>query len=71
MAARTNTSRVTLARLERGELSVGMAVLARVLGVLGLEEHLDRIAHDDPLGQRLEDLALKRPRRSGREKVEP
>lgn len=71
MAARTNTSRLTLSRLERGELSVGLAVLTRVLSVLGLEEHLDRIAQDDPLGQRLEDLALRRPRRSGREKVEP
>ncbi len=70
LATRTNTSRLTISRLERGEPSVGLAVLTRVLGVLGLEDHLDLIAQDDPLGQRLEDLALKRPRRSGREKAE-
>ncbi len=62
LAARVGTTRVTLARLERGELSVSMGLLARVLGVLGLEADLDRIAADDELGQRLQDIRLPRPR---------
>lgn len=62
LAARVGTTRVTLARLEHGELSVSMGLLARVLGVLGLEADLDRIAADDELGQRLQDIRLPRPR---------
>lgn len=63
MGARVDASRVTLARLERGELTVGLAVLVRVLGVLGLEDDLDALARDDELGKRLQDLELRRPRR--------
>lgn len=64
LAARVDVTRTTLERLERGELSTSLGVLARVLGVLGLEEDLDRIAQDDELGQRLQDVRLTRPRRS-------
>lgn len=63
MAARVDASRMTLARLEQGELTVGLAVLVRVLGVLGLEDDLDTLARDDELGKRLQDLELRRPRR--------
>jgi len=63
LAARVDVNRHTLARLERGNLSTSVAVLARVLGVLGLEEDLDRLAQDDELGQRLQDVRLPRPRR--------
>ncbi len=64
LAARVNVSRGTLSRLEHGDLSTGLGVLARVLGVLGLEEDLDRLAQDDELGQRMQDVRLRRPRRS-------
>jgi hypothetical protein len=50
--------------LEKGELSTSLGVLARVLGVLGLEEDLDLIARDDELGRRMQDVRLPRPRRS-------
>ncbi len=68
LAARVDVTRATLARLERGELSTSLGVLARVLGVLGLEEDLDRIAQDDELGQRIQDIRLRRPRRSPKER---
>jgi transcriptional regulator with XRE-family HTH domain len=61
MAARVGTTRITLARLERGEFSVGLGLLARILGVLGLEADLDQIARDDELGHRLQDIRLPRP----------
>jgi transcriptional regulator with XRE-family HTH domain len=62
LAARVGTTRATLTRLERGDLSVGLAILVRVLSVLGLEADLDQIARDDELGERIQDVRLRRPR---------
>lgn len=64
LAKRVDVTRDTLARLERGDLATSLGMLARVLGVLGLEEDLDRLARDDELGQRLQDVRLRHPRRS-------
>lgn len=66
LAARVDVTRATLTRLEKGELTTSLGVLARVLGVLGLEEDLDAIARDDELGRRMQDVRLRRPRRSPR-----
>ena len=63
MAARVDASRTTIYHLERGDLSVSLAILVRVLAVLGLEEDLDLIARNDLLGQRLQDLSLRQPRK--------
>lgn len=65
MAVRVGASRATIQRLERGSLQVSLAVLARVLEVLGLDEQIDAIALGDELGEQLSDARLKRPRRSG------
>jgi len=65
LATRVDVTRHTLSRLERGDLSTSLGVLARVFAVLGLEEDLDLLARDDELGQRLQDVRLPRPRRSG------
>ncbi len=64
MAARVDASRTTIYHLERGDLSVSLAILVRALSVLSLEEDLDLIARDDVLGQRLQDLSLRQPRRA-------
>ncbi len=63
MAARVGATRPTLRRLEQGNPSISLALLVRTLGVLGLEEDIDRIAGVDEVGRRLQDLGLKRPRR--------
>jgi transcriptional regulator with XRE-family HTH domain len=63
MAERTGVSRMTLYHLERGELSVGLGVLVRALGVLGLEDDLDLVAANDELGRRLVDAAARPARR--------
>lgn len=63
LAARVGASRATIHRLEQGDVSVSLAILLRVLAVLGLEGDLDLIARDDELGQRLQDAALRQPRR--------
>lgn len=64
MAARVDASRMTLRALERGALTPSLGLLARALGVLGLEEDLDGLARDDELGRRLQDLRIERPRRA-------
>jgi transcriptional regulator with XRE-family HTH domain len=64
LAERVNTTRATLTRLERGDLTVSLALVVRVLGVLGLEEDLDKLAADDELGRRLQDVRMPRPRRA-------
>lgn len=63
MAERMGVSRMTLYSLEKGDLSVGLGVLVRALGVLGLDEDLDHIAADDELGRRLADTAVRPARR--------
>lgn len=62
MAARVDASRMTVWRLEKGDLSAGLALLVRILAVLGLESDIEQIARDDQLGQRLQDLRLRSPR---------
>ncbi|MDQ6879248.1 MAG: helix-turn-helix domain-containing protein [Candidatus Dormibacteraeota bacterium] len=64
LAARVGASRITLARLERGDLSASLGLLVRLLGVLGLDADLDQLARDDELGKRLQDVRLRRPRRA-------
>lgn len=64
LAERADTSRMTIHRLEHGETSVGLGVLVRVLGVLGLIDDLGAVARDDVLGRQLQDAALPRPSRS-------
>jgi transcriptional regulator with XRE-family HTH domain len=71
LAERVNTTRTTLTRLERGDLTVSLALLVRVLGVLGLEEDLDKLAADDELGRRLQDVRMPRPRRARIERPVP
>lgn len=66
MAERMDVSRPTLYRLERGDLSVGLGVLVRALGVIGLDGDLAALAADDELGHRLAD-ASSTPKRRRRE----
>jgi transcriptional regulator with XRE-family HTH domain len=70
MAERMDVDRNTLMSLERGELSVGLGVLVRALGVLGLEGDLGRVADDDEVGRRLVDAAAT-PARRGKPDAAP
>jgi transcriptional regulator with XRE-family HTH domain len=63
MAERAFVSRPTLRRLERGETSVSLSLLARVLEVLSMEADLDGIAANDEVGHRLADARTPMPRR--------
>ena len=64
MAERMGVSRLTLRSLERGDLAVGLGVLVRALGVLGLDDDLALLAADDAVGRRLVDAAATPARRT-------
>lgn len=60
MAQRVGISRDTLNRLEKGDAAIGLGTWLRALRVLGLDADLDRVAAEDPVGRKLQDLELQR-----------
>jgi len=63
VATRIGVSTPTLAQLEAGNPRTSLATLLRLLEVLGLGTDIDRIAVDDELGRRLQDIAQVAPPR--------
>ncbi len=67
LASRAGISIPTLRKLERGHAGVSVATFLRILQVLGLAGDIDRLAADDELGRRLQDIGQKgAPRRRRR-----
>lgn len=62
VAERAGISRKTLYRVERGDPSVSFGAYVRVMQVLRLEGDLAKLAADDVMGRKLQDLQLKAPR---------
>jgi transcriptional regulator with XRE-family HTH domain len=58
IAERTGLSKPTLRNIERGESTVSIGHYLRVLAVLGLAEDLSRVALDDEMGRKLQDVEL-------------
>jgi transcriptional regulator with XRE-family HTH domain len=63
VAARVGVSKQTLAKLEAGNPSTSLATTLRLLQVLGLGQDIDRLAADDELGRKLQDLEQPAPPR--------
>lgn len=58
VAERANISRPTLLAIEKGYPTVAIGSYAQVLFVLNLEKDLLKVATDDMLGRKLQDMAL-------------
>lgn len=58
MAERTGLSKPTLRKIERGDGSVSIGHYLLVLSVLGLADDLIKVARDDELGRKLQDIDL-------------
>lgn len=69
VAERAGISRQTLTRIEAGEPNVTFVHLFQVMRVLGLGEDIDKLAMDDEMGRKLQDLDLKTPRRGPKRKA--
>jgi transcriptional regulator with XRE-family HTH domain len=59
IAERTGLSRLTVRKIEQGDPTVSIGHYVAVLGVLGLVEDLAKVASDDALGRKLQDIKLK------------
>ncbi|MCC6662694.1 MAG: helix-turn-helix transcriptional regulator [Polyangiaceae bacterium] len=71
LAARAGISIPTLRKLEQGEAGISISAVVRILQVLGLAADLDRLAADDELGRRLQDIHQKGPPRGRRRSTPP
>ncbi|NLB64549.1 MAG: helix-turn-helix transcriptional regulator [Fibrobacter sp.] len=58
VAERAGISRSTLYLIEKGEPSVALGAYFNVLRVLGLQDDFAKLATDDVLGRKLQDLEL-------------
>ena len=58
ISERTGLSRLTIRKIEKGDPSVSIGHYLAVLSVLGLAEDLTRVAADDELGRKLQDIKL-------------
>jgi transcriptional regulator with XRE-family HTH domain len=63
VAERAGIARKTLYRAEQGEPAVTLGTYLKILGVLHLQNDLERLASDDILGRRLQDMELPKSHR--------
>lgn len=59
VANRAQCSRLTVSRLEKGDATVSLGILLRIMTALQLEDDILLLAKDDTLGRLLQDLELK------------
>jgi len=58
IAERTGLSRLTVRKIENGDPSVSIGHYINVLSVLNLAEEFSKVALDDELGRKLQDIQL-------------
>jgi transcriptional regulator with XRE-family HTH domain len=58
MAERADISRTTLYEVEKGSETVSIGAYISVLRVLGMDEEIAKLALDDELGRKLQDIGL-------------
>jgi len=68
IAERTGLSRLTVRKIEQGDPTVSIGHYVAVLSVLGLVADFAKVASDDALGRKLQDIKLKGSDARGRAK---
>lgn len=68
IANRTGLSRYTVRKIEQGDPTVSIGHYVAVLSVLGLVDNFAKVASDDELGRKLQDIKLKGSDAQGRAK---
>lgn len=58
IAERTGLSRLTVRKIQQGDSTVSIGHYLTVLGVLGLADDFAKVARDDELGRKLQDINL-------------
>jgi transcriptional regulator with XRE-family HTH domain len=58
IAERTGLSRLTVRKIQQGDSTVSIGHYVSVLGVLGMVDELAKVARDDELGRKLQDINL-------------
>lgn len=58
ISQRTGLSRLTIRKIEQGDPKVSIGHYVSVLSMLGLTEDFARVANDDELGRKLQDIKL-------------
>ncbi len=58
ISERTGLSRLTIRKIEQGDPKVSIGHYVAVLSVLGLVEDFAKVASDDELGRKLQDIKL-------------
>jgi transcriptional regulator with XRE-family HTH domain len=58
ISERTGLSRLTIRKIENGDANVSLGHYVAVLSVLGLVDDLAKVASDDALGRKLQDIQL-------------
>lgn len=58
ISERTGLSRLTIRKIEAGDSKVSLGHYVAVLSVLGLAEDFVKVASDDELGRKLQDIKL-------------
>ncbi len=58
VSERTGLSRLTIRKIEKGDPTVSIGHYVLVLSVLGLVEDIEKVASDDELGRKLQDIEL-------------
>ncbi len=58
IAERTGLSRLTVRKIQQGDSTVSIGHYVAVLSVLGLVEDFARVASDDELGRKLQDIKM-------------
>jgi transcriptional regulator with XRE-family HTH domain len=71
VAQRAGISVNTVVAIENGEPGVGIGAIANVLHCLSLAEDISRVALDDELGRKLQDLQLEPKRRAPKKTTTP